>query len=320
MTGLSAHSVRIPKPCVFRLFICIIISIICLYSVRLSAGAALLHPALPRVIDNATLLTAAEEQKLTDKIETMSAADEFDYILLTEQSIGGKAPVNYADDYYVNNGYGYRPASGSEYTDGDGVLFLLDMGERDWYFGTYGRGIRLFSDYELDSIGSQILSDLSGGRYYKAFDAFLDLAHAEVMTAAGSQEDDSYGDGSYYENGRYYGDDHGYDTSLSPTYGLGVGLLLGLAIAAIVVVVMKRKMNTARAQRAAANYEVPGAFYLSVSRDDYLYQNTTRTPIPQQTNTASGRGGGRSGGGSFGGGSVHMNSGGGFSGGRGGKF
>ncbi len=56
-----------------------------------------------------------------------------------------------------------------------------------------------------------------------------------------------------------------------------IGLLIGIAIAFIVTGMMKSKMNTAVEKRAAADYIRPGSFALSVRRDRFLYENTTRT-------------------------------------------
>ena len=89
--------------------------------------------------------------------------------------------------------------------------------------------------------------------------------------------------------------------------GLFASLIIGLIIAAMTVLVMRSKMNTAKMQKSAANYLKDGSFRLRQRSDMFLYSRVTRTARPK--NTSSG-----------GGSSVHRSSGGISHGGRGGRF
>ncbi|MBR7161875.1 MAG: TPM domain-containing protein, partial [Clostridia bacterium] len=110
----------------------------------------------PRLIDEAELLTSSEADTLLSLLNEISERQKLDIVIVTVNSLEGKTPREYADDYYDNNGYGF----GSQR---DGVLLLLAMSTRDWYISTSGYGIKAFTDAGIDYIGEAIVSDLSDG-------------------------------------------------------------------------------------------------------------------------------------------------------------
>ena len=65
------------------------------------------HRLQPRVVDNANLLTASEEQELEKYLDSISEDLKFDIAVVTTDTINGKTPMAYADDFYDYNGYGY---------------------------------------------------------------------------------------------------------------------------------------------------------------------------------------------------------------------
>ena len=121
-----------------------------------------------RIQDMAGLLDESQEQMLRGQIEELARKYQFDAVIVTVDSLEGKTPEEYADDYFDYNGYGY----GEDY---DGILLLISMEYRDWAISTSGRGQRVFTDYGLDYISSQMVPYLSRGSYYSAFERFLSL-------------------------------------------------------------------------------------------------------------------------------------------------
>lgn len=91
--------------------------------VPLSAGAEgkLNDADLPRVVDEADLLSDSEEKELAGKIEDLTDKYNFDIVIVTADTINGETPMAYADDYYDYNGYGAG-------ADNDGILLLLSGG------------------------------------------------------------------------------------------------------------------------------------------------------------------------------------------------
>ena len=57
------------------------------------------------VIDEAGLLEDKEIEKLSENIEDLSDKYNMDIVLLTVDSLNGKTPNEFADDFYDYNGY-----------------------------------------------------------------------------------------------------------------------------------------------------------------------------------------------------------------------
>lgn len=112
------------------------------------------------VVDMADLLSEAEEAKLEEKLEQVGQKYDIDLVVVTTDSLDGKSPREYADDYYDYHGYG-----------ADGVLLLVSMEDRDWYVSTSGKCIDRI-DYE--DLSEYFLDDLRSGDYYDAFCRFAE--------------------------------------------------------------------------------------------------------------------------------------------------
>lgn len=90
------------------------------------------HGAL--LVDNAGILEKEQYEELEKKLEEVSTQQACDVVIVTVPDLEGKEASVYADDYYDLQGYGQGP-------DLDGILFLLDMGDRNWAISTSGFGI-----------------------------------------------------------------------------------------------------------------------------------------------------------------------------------
>lgn len=258
---------------------------------------------LNRVIDNANLLTDGEENSLRIYIDEIINTYEFDVVILTTDSCEGKSVVEYADDYFDYNGYGY----GDEY---DGILFLLSMEERDWYFSTCGYGIYVFTDYGIQRLGNSILSYLSGGEYYDAFNEFLYHVEDYITQANDGNPYDVYISDYEYDYNYDYDYEYTYTTTDDRILYLGIALLASVVIALIIVLIMKYKMNTLRSQHNAHDYIKRDSLVLFVKNDLFLHSNIKKTR--RDTDSSSG--------GKSGGSSTHTSSSGRSHGGGGGKF
>lgn len=280
-----------------RTLLALLLSLVLLAAVLPCALAA---SDLPQVIDNAYLLSVSERDALETKAAALREEYEMDVVILTVDSLHGKRPQDYADDYYDENGYG----CGEEKS---GLLFLISMEERDWYISTCGEAIYAFTDYGIQQVGEAALPYLSDGEYYEAFDAYLDTLPAYLSAYRSGAPLDGYADysGDYYHGDResvvYYEEEH------SPS--LVISLLIGAAVAGIAVLVMRASMNTKRLQSSAADYLEHGSFHLNRQQDMFLYSNVSKTRRPEEHDNNSG-----------GGSSVHSSSSGTSHGGGGGKF
>lgn len=270
-----------------------------------------------RLVDDADLLADSEESQLLSDLDACSEELQFDFVIVTTDSLDGKTSREYADDFYDYGGYGYGE-------DADGILLLVSMEERDWYISTCGFGITAFSDAAIDWVADDFLECLSNGQYRLAFQQFLSNSY---ILAKEAKEGTPLYEGEYYEDDYYeYYDSYGnaIETAtgvMGGIYTVGkviwslfLGLLFGFIGAFVPVNVMKSKMKSVKSQAAASSYVISGSHAVTESKDQFLYQTVTKTAIPKSSSSSSSGSRSRAGGG------VHRSSSGRSHGGRGGKF
>lgn len=139
-----------------------------------SFSSAESEPMCARLTDDAGLLNDSERTMVLEKLDSTSSSLKFDIVIITVEKFDGKTPRDYADDFYDYNNFGYG-------NEKDGILLLVSMENRDWHITTTGRGIEIIDDNALDEIADSFLSDLSAGKYYKAFSNFIDTTKEIVM-------------------------------------------------------------------------------------------------------------------------------------------
>ena len=131
----------------------------------LNIQAASNHPA--RLVDQAELLTAEEQQQIQAKLDEVSELHHCDAVVMTVNSLEGKTATEYADDAFDYDGYGLGE-------DKAGILFLVDMGDRNWATSTHGYAITAFTDAGLSYIEEKLVSYLGDGEYAEAFNCFAE--------------------------------------------------------------------------------------------------------------------------------------------------
>ena len=240
------------------------------------------HP--PRLVDGAGLLSASQESELEDKLDEISTRQACDVVIVTVDSLDGKTAMAYADDYYDYNGYGF----GSER---DGILLLVSMESRDWWISTCGYGITAFTDAGMEYIADQFLSDLSDGKYKKAFEKFADLCDDFITEA---------------NNGEPYDVGHMPKGKL-PLYCIVVDLVIGLFISYCIASNKKSKLRSVVSKYNAADYVRPGSLVLTANWDQMVNRLVTTRVIPRERESSGGS-------------STHTSSSGSTHGGTGGKF
>ena len=235
-----------------RIFTFLFLVIFCI-----SAAIPAFAEGLPRLVDNADLLTASEEAQLLTRLNGLSEKHGTDIVVVTVEDIGFQSPMDFADDFYDN--HGYRP---------DGVLLLISMEERDWWISTAGYGITAFTDAGIEYLGEQFVPELSDENYAEAFGIFADQCDAFLTQAATGDPFDSH------------------NLPKDPfnwALNLVIALAIGFVLAFIITAVMKSSLRSVRSQPAAANYVRPGSMKLTASREFFLYRHVSRTAKPKQS-------------------------------------
>lgn len=237
-----------------------------------------------RVVDNASLLADDEKQALANKLNEISERQQLDIVVVTVNTLEGKTPQEYADDYYDYNGYGFGE-------NNDGCLLLISLEERDWYISTTGYGITAFTDAGIEYIGKQLVDDMGDGKWSKAFTRFADLAD-DFVTQAKS--------GTPYDTGNLP------KNVKSIIKSILVSLAIGLIAAFFLTKIISKKYTKAVRQKAdAKDYLVNGSLQLTGSYESFSHTSVSRTPIQKESSSGS---------------STHTSSSGTTHGGGGGKF
>ena len=248
---------------------------ICAFSV-----SAVLASTPPRLVDDAKLLTSSEKTELLSRLNEISERQNMDIVIVTVNSLGGKSPSAFADDYYDYNGYRE-----------DGILLLIAMDTRDYWISTSGYGITAFTDAGIDYIADAFLTDLSEGDYASAFETYAELCD-EFITEA--------------KNGDAYDSGHMPKSPFPLGQNLLISVVVGFVIAFITTAIMRSKLKSVRSKAGATDYVRDGSFRVTRSRDFLLYRTVSRRARPKNE--------------SSGGSSTHSSSSGRSHGGGGGKF
>lgn len=119
-----------------------------------------------RVYDMAGLLGEEERSELEAAIDGARKDWKLDLVIVTTEDAEGKTSTEYADDFYDAGGFG-------EGKDKDGILFLIDMDNRELTFSTSGIAIRIFTDARIEAMLDRVYEGASQGNYKSCADAFL---------------------------------------------------------------------------------------------------------------------------------------------------
>ena len=145
-----------------RKLISLVLSLICLLTLCTSLMAS-----SPRVNDFANLLTLDQVEELEASLATLSETYQMEVVILTIDDAEGKSSMNYADDFYDTNGYGYGK-------NHDGVLLLIDMDNRNIWISTSGLSMKYLTDSRIDTILDKVFNYIADGNYYKGCKTFIE--------------------------------------------------------------------------------------------------------------------------------------------------
>lgn len=268
--------------------------------------ALLLLPAAAladaQVIDDANVIDADMEQKITRAIEEIEAEYQIDLVVLVtydvpdDYSDSGWRVEAYADDFFDNGGYGM----GDDYA---GMLYMIDLNNRIPWISTSGVMIDYLNDRRIDELHDASNAYLVSGQYGKAA---LNVVERT---------------GDYLRQGREKGQfrfDRDTGDRLTGLYNPleGYEILLAAGGGVLVAVIFIGAVSGAYNLKGSTySYPLNQKSTFTMTRDDeqFLRQTVTRTA----RSTGSSGGGGH--GGSSRGSSVHRSSSGRSHGGGGGR-
>ncbi len=261
----------------------VLLTVCVLFVMSLSVCASEFLP----LFDEPDVMTDAEESALVTKLEGIAAQYQMEVVVAAFETIDGASPMEYADAYYDDNGYGCGE-------NRDGLVLIVVMDTSDWWISTRGSAIAAFTDAGIDYIGEQITPYMSAGDFAGAFDAFADQCKTFMAQAATGDPFDVHNLPQPPKEPFHF--------VMAGVIAIAVGFIIGKIYADG----LKGQLKSVSAQKSAESYVKSGSMNVTTSRDFYLYRSVTKTAKPSDS--------------SEGGSSTHTSSSGATHGGGGGKF
>lgn len=239
------------------------------FAVTLSAEPA----SEQRVFDNADLFSIEEEAVIEDTVKDFITTTNMDCVVLTSQDSLGNSAMETADDFYDYGGFGIGE-------DASGMLFLIDMDNREIYISTSGEAIDYLYDSRIDNLLDYAYEDVSNEDYAGA--AVVTLIHAKEYIASGVKGE-----------GRVDTDKEGF-----PSIGEWIIVaLISLAVASIAGAIACANVK-GKYKMTAGGHEYnfrENADALIVRRqDDFVNQTLTSHRIETTSSSGGGHSSGRS--------------------------
>ncbi len=120
--------------------------------------------AVSGVYDYADMFYETELVSLQMELNDLAELTGWDVVVVTTDDTEGKSSVIYADDCYDSLGCG-----------DNGVLYLLDMDNREIYISTTGKAADYLTDSRLESIFDNAADYASKGRYCQAMSTQISM-------------------------------------------------------------------------------------------------------------------------------------------------
>lgn len=224
------------------------------------------------VSDDAYLLTDTERTDLSGQIESLENSTGWDIFAISTDDAEGKTSREYADDYFDTHA-----------SSKNGVVFLIDMDNREITISTAGESIYYLTDERVDAVLDDAYTYVSDGQYYDCYVAMLE----------GMQ--------TYYERG-IASDSYIYDEETgkiiryrSLTAGeFAIALIAAIAVGAGVYFGINAKYKLKFAS-GKMDPHGNGNVKLENSNDRFVNQIVTHRRIPKNPPPSGGGGGSSSG-------------------------
>lgn len=240
--------------------------------------------------DEAYLLSTADKESLKAQILKLADTYNMNFVLLTISDAMGKSAMEYADDFYMDQGFYGNDRKG-------GAIYLIDMDNREVRIETAHNMQYYLTDSRVDEVIDAGYDDLVDGQYGQCFQKMLE--RTEYFLKKGIPSDQYIYDSETGEIRRYHS-----ITFLEAVIAAVAALCAGAGACACTAYAYRKKYS--RYEYAWRNHTT---LELAEKTDDLVRHFVTHRRIPKDPPPGSGGGGGSrttvhhsSGGGSFGGG------------------
>lgn len=230
-----------------------------------------------RVFDGAGLFDEQEKEVLEERITSMREDMNMDVVIVTTDDAEGRSAEQYAENFYVEGNFG----TGKDYS---GVLFLIDMDNREIYIAPVGTMNRFLTDQRWNAILDDAYEGVSSGDYGASAEAFLSGVRKYYKAGIpGGQYnyDRDTGKISVYRSIRWY------EAAIAILVALLAAVLPCLGVVSRYS--MKKERN--QAENYLKAYRADCGFQFSVNAEHLINKTVTHVIIPRNQSGGHGSGG-----------------------------
>lgn len=214
--------------------------------------------ASEKVYDFADLFTTTEETDLYNQISDYIATHNLDLAVVTIDDNNKLSPQEYADDFYDYNDFGINSTH-------DGVLFLIDMDNREIYMSTTGNAIEMYNDYRIDSVLDVVYQYMTDADYYEGVTEYIEVI------------------GDYAKEGLPTSTGNNQSLTEVILISLGVGFVATL----IIMFILIRKNRLVRKATTAKEYLNKESVVVNNVGEVFLGSNTVKHKIERSSSSGS---------------------------------
>ncbi|CAM3747861.1 TPM domain-containing protein [Marinicrinis lubricantis] len=143
-------------------------------------GNGIIFASDRNVYDEAQLFTPSQVEELQQRAVSLGEKWKLDIVMVTTNDVQGKTSRQYAEDFYNAHQLGYGNTQ-------DGILYLLNMNDREVYILTKDRGVDLITDRRVEEMLDKVYPYLSEDAFGESAHAFLD--EVDIMMQRGIPEE-----------------------------------------------------------------------------------------------------------------------------------
>lgn len=216
-----------------------------------------------KVYDYAELMSPEENEKLEAYARELSEKYSADFVVVTITENNRISSQDFADRFFEDNFFGGAEGR-REDESGDGMVFLIDMQNREYALSTGGLLHKAMGGKEEEKLLDAVAAPMKSGNYYEACQTALSLCAGDVKS---------------YQNSKIW-----------------IPALAAFAAASVITAIVLGVMVSFSRKSAAASeaqrYMLLDSFHITRKEEWKTGSHTAVTPIPKAS------GGGGSGGGS----------------------
>ncbi len=202
--------------------------------------------ATEKVYDFADLFTDSEEEKLYNEARTFIDKYNMDFAIVTIDENDKSSEVAYADDFYDYNDF-----------SSNGLLFLIDMDNRQIYMSTSGTAIGMYNDNRIEYLMDKVYQYMTDKEYYEGTSKYISLLSSLAEKGYPSSSE------SFVSNGTV----------------LLYSLIASFVVTLIVMIVLVLKNKLVRKANEAKAYLIDDSVKVNVVEERLVSTHTTKTKI-----------------------------------------